>query len=541
MKPSRNKQPEEVMSKDFLLGAIADRLAATVERIELLEDPAKYLDFFPYTPWSKQKDITRSVFENKYTYVRSCNASGKTHLVGELVWAFLDIYGPEAKVITTASTFNSMRFMQWTRIREMYKHVSHRFGFAPINITDFTPDPNNHPEWFAVGLNPKIEGDEAPAFQGLHAKYLLFVVDEAILIPPAIWKAMEGSMMADGRRMLVLYNPTVTEGSEVFITEREGKRVSLEKGNLIVITGPDLWNSPEYIAEPEKFGNLISPAGAAELEDTYGRDSAIVKSRVYAEWPLSDEEAAVKRSGLMQAQRNYHDETFELGPIVKLSFGWDVAGDGSDNNCLGLLTIGKYAMRYNEVDKWHAEHQNSLSRVWDKLWIELDKAEVLNRKWEDAHPGTILEPIEIQLTNDAVGEGSHVKSIFAEWDKEDGRLQLLPFKGGMSPKKLHERKEVVLLNMNSEAWYRFALLLSNKIPEWLPVAINLSTELEHQLGARKYQWGQRNKENLVWYIEPKDDWKARNRGKSPDEADTCIMAFYGYFHGGAGRIRAFSA
>ena len=538
--PIKSGQEQDRKDPSYLYNSMADRLQAKLDKADLIADPVKYLDFFPFTHWSKQKDITRSVFANKYTYVRSCNASGKTHLVGELVLAFLDIYGPDAKVITTAKNFDSMRFMQWSRIRTMYKFVRHRFGDAHMNTTDFQPDPDGSPEWFALGNNPKIEGDEAPAFQGHHARHVLFVVDEAILTPPAIWKAMEGSMMADGRHMLVLYNPTTTESSEVYQMEREGKRVSLEKGNLIVIKGPDLWSSPEYLEDPSKFVNLISPEGAAELEETYGRNSAIVKSRVYAEWPENDETSAIKKLGLLQAHENYLDSSFDIGQIIKISFGWDVAGDGDDNNVLGVVKVGKYGLRYDQLDKWHSGHQASMSRVWSRMLSERDKAEAYNRDYERTN-NCIVEPVVVQLTVDAVGEGSHVKSIYEEWDKETGFLGILPFKGGEKAKKIHERKEVVLLNKNSEAWYRMTLLLSNQIPEWLPVAMNLTTELEHELGERKYMWGQRNKEALVWYIEPKDEWKSRNRGRSPDEADACIMAFYGYFHGGAGRIRAFTA
>ena len=245
----------ETPSREEIFSDMATRLDAIQEQVDLQEDPARYLDFFPYTPWYKQKEIIRSTFDNKITLVRSCNNVGKTHTIGQIILAWLDIHRYDAKVITTAKNFDSVRFMLWTRVRTMYKHVRPRFGNTPINQTDFQPDPTEWPEWFAVGYNPKIEGDEAVAFQGHHARHILFVIDEAILTPPAIWKAMEGSLVSEGAHLLAVYNPTTTEGSEVYQMEKEGR------GNLITVSAWDLFDSPEYKADPESYINLTSPEG----------------------------------------------------------------------------------------------------------------------------------------------------------------------------------------------------------------------------------------------------------------------------------------
>ena len=159
-----------------LIKSISDKLRFRIDRETYQEYPEKYLELFGHVPWSKQKDIIKSVRDNKITLVRSCNDVGKTHVVGQIFWWWMDVYRPygkstKTKVITSAKSFDSLKFMLWTRIREMYKHVAGRFGHAQINLTDYQPDPNEFPEWFGVGYNPRIEGEEATAFQGHHGEH----------------------------------------------------------------------------------------------------------------------------------------------------------------------------------------------------------------------------------------------------------------------------------------------------------------------------------------------------------------------------------
>ena len=69
-----------------LVGSIADRLRFRIDRVRYMEHPEEYLDLFGHVPWSKQKEIIRSVRDNKITLVRSCNDVGKTHVVGQIFW-----------------------------------------------------------------------------------------------------------------------------------------------------------------------------------------------------------------------------------------------------------------------------------------------------------------------------------------------------------------------------------------------------------------------------------------------------------------------
>ena len=482
-----------------------------IEHAGYKAQPSKYLDLFGIS-WHKQREIIESVFNFKETLVKSCNGVGKTYAAAVAILAFLDLYRPNAKVITTSKSFDAVKFMLWTRVRELYKFVADRFDYADINQTDFQPNKKEHPDWFAVGYNPRIEGEEATAFQGHHADHVLFVIDEAITTPSAIWKAIEGSMMSPGARLLAIYNPTTPDG-EVYGMEKEIERKGENsKSNIIHISAFDLFESEEYKAYPDRFEGLTSPEGVKDLIERYGETHPVVMARVFGEYPSQDENAAIDLQAIYNARDRLDD--LELGPITEIVYSWDVAGEGADSNVLGRLIVGEKGMRYEQIKRWTAEHDESLDIVIGEILL-----------------GT-KAPVTTFIV-DTIGEGSHVPSMAR--DRLKG-VRIVSFKAGETSEGVPEMKEVKLLNKISEGWYRAHLLLEGKIARgrWLPIAIELNSALEHQLSSRKKYHKMKNKEPLVWFIEPKDDWKKRNKNKSPDEADAFIMAIYGYFNKGRG-------
>ncbi len=536
-------------SVDEVLARIGSGLKATLDQKDYLKDPVKYLDLFPYTPWSKEKDIMEAMFDPtiKILLVRSCNNVGKTHTAAQAMLAWLDIYRYDAKVISTAKNFDAVRFMLWTRFRTMYNHIRSRFNYAPINQTDFAPDPDSHPEWLAVGYNPKVEGEEATAFQGHHAGHILFVVDEAITTPAAIWKAIEGSLLSDGAKVLAIYNPTTTEGSEVYHMEQD------KRGKLITISCWDLFNSPEFKANPQGFRMLVTPEGAQDLIDTYGRNHPIVKARLDGEWVDNSEEMAVNSHDLRASGEQWteFDIGHEPGVISKLLFGWDVAGEGSDDNVLTQINVWEFIEKDGshkkilvgqEVRKWHGgDHGDSLSYVYECILKEKLKVEKDNEDALKQHPHLWPEALVLgcTLAVDAIGEGSHVPSLIRKWDTE-GLIGTIAFKAGEKAKKIIEHKEVEILNKISEAWYRMGLITAKRIKGWPELYLKPDEAMFSELRSRKRFFGMKNKEPLVYFVEPKDDWKKRNRGASPDKADSILMALYGYFHGATGRVKMMS-
>lgn len=530
----------QLNTADSIKNAIGISLKVHSDTAEYLTNPIKYVTDHFGIPWSKQKDIVEAVFLSdwKIILVRSCNDVGKTWIIACIFWMWLDLYRTNARIVTTATNYLAVKFMQWAAIREHYIQVKKRFNNATINLTDFMPYPTQFPKYLAVGLNPKIEGQQddpqakATAFQGHHSAHTLFIIDEAMSTPPAVIGAIEGSILDKGAKALIVFNPTSPEGAVVEIEKNDKRAI------VITISTDDLFNSPEYKADPEYFIELADPKAVQALIDTYGEDSAIVMARVKGEYPSQDVMAAINYHDAKRCSDRAKDEKYnELQNVYKIIFSWDVAGDGVDTNQLGMLLAGEIketiesevegedpkvvthiVNKYIELDTWNSQHNESMKKVYFIIKDEMDKwMEIVKES-----NGEITMPL-FYCVNDAVGEGSHVPSMFEEWF--DGEVICVAYKGGMSAETIYEREEVDLLNRNAEAWYRTKLLMEEKIKEWGILVMDVdTTKTIGQLTSRKCDWKSKLGEPMIWYIEPKEEYKKRAGGKSPDQADTLVMA-----------------
>ena len=188
-------------------------------------------------------------------------------------------------------------------------------------------------------------------------------------------------------------------------------------------------------------------------------------------------------------------------------------------NVLGKLYGDETGLTYDEVKKWKAKHDDSLAIVQEIIYEDFKK-----------NPKT-----DFHLIVDAIGEGSHVPSMMSNWLTD---LTVRAFKAGMKSTPVPERPEVQLMNAVSEAWYRTSLIVEKRVEHFPNIRLNIGEQTIHELTTRKKNWSVKNKEPLVWFIEPKDMYRQRNRGSSPDSADALVMAVWGYFksHG----VRMFS-
>ncbi len=493
------------------------------------------------------RDIALSVLLNQYTAVRSATGTSKTHTAAGLILWWLDTHRPYGKVISTAKTMKQVETVLWARVRTLQIKVRHRFSGAKPDTVQFYPDREEYPEWFGIGYNPKVEGNEATAFQGQHSQtgHVLFVFEEANTIDPAIFTAAEGSLDAPNARLLAIFNPNVARGV-VHGWERDGT-VSKKKGNLIVISRFDMYKDPRH-RELKALGGLPSEERTQAMITKYGKNSTIVRVKVFGEYPLADSDAAIPMDKVEQSIDRFN-EGFDIGRVLQISVAWDVAGeeDGGDDNTLGALFVGEKGMLFKFLCRpWNAPHKKSVAKVNR----ELDKLKAKyweggRRNAEGVLAGTITKsnhqsngeqsadgdtrkysPPPIKLIVDAIGEGSHVPSYMAD-DQPD--IPTTGFKAGMKSEGIKEFPQEVLNNLISDAWYHARVLFLGETHK--PLAADLDEQTTHELTSRKQEYVNKRGEPLVWAIESKDDWKSRNGGNSPDSADCFVMACWGVFKG----------
>ena len=154
--------------------------------------------------WSKQKEIIESIFNNKYTTVRSCHSSGKTYVAAMAILCFLYTRTP-CKIITSAPTLYQVSDLLWSNIRHIFRSKLGPKGF-PGDL--LTLKLRVRDDWFAIGISPR----ETVNFQGFHQKNILVVFDESPGVRAEIVNGAESLMSSGDAHMLHIGNPDISSG-----------------------------------------------------------------------------------------------------------------------------------------------------------------------------------------------------------------------------------------------------------------------------------------------------------------------------------------
>ena len=173
------------------------------------QNPARYqsdpVGFFREVlkadPWTTQEAILNALAEHKRVVVRSCHHSGKTWAAAGIVQWFVRAFDPSL-VITTAGSSRQVEKQLWNEIAQ---HQA-RAGLGGQLLTmSLTLSPSQR----AIGFTT----DDPIKFQGWHAENILFVVDEASGVPPAIYEAIEGCLTGGNAKLLLIGNPNNPSGT----------------------------------------------------------------------------------------------------------------------------------------------------------------------------------------------------------------------------------------------------------------------------------------------------------------------------------------
>ena len=197
---------------DALLAAIADDLEAALDPPEADLEAERYRadpqawarEKLGEHLWSKQVAIAQSVRDHRRTAVQSCHGVGKSFVASRLTAWWLDIHPPgTARVVTTAPTGDQVAAILWTEINGAFAKAQARGTPFPgrINETDWKLGK----QLVAFGRKPS---DYNPhAFQGIHAKYVLVIIDEACGVHKQFWTAANSIATGEHCRILAIGNP----------------------------------------------------------------------------------------------------------------------------------------------------------------------------------------------------------------------------------------------------------------------------------------------------------------------------------------------
>lgn len=275
-------------------------------------DPEFFLrDVLGDDPWEKQTEIARSVWENRFTAVRSANGCGKTYILPRIALGFMHAFAP-AVVINTAPTWRQVENQYWRNFREAYLRST-----VPLGGRLYKTKLEIDEDWFALGLS--TDENSTVKFQGWHAKNIMVIFDEASGISPAIYEAARGALSGgEIVRFVLIGNPNLNSG-DFYDAFRD------PAFNKIHISAFDIPNVKE---KSQVIPGLITHEWVEEMAAKYGVESDIYRVRVLGEFPQQASDTLISIDAIERAfgaDRERYNETDEI-------IGLDVARFGDDES-----------------------------------------------------------------------------------------------------------------------------------------------------------------------------------------------------------------
>jgi hypothetical protein len=288
--------------------------------------------------WSAQREIMQALLDHTHVAVKSAHGTGKSLLAAvAMLWWISGAGRPvgEALAVSSAPTSTQLSAVVWRELARL-----HRLGALPGRVTGGAV-----PTWtidgaiVALGRKPQdlVDVEAATsAFQGLHARWPLVVLDEAGGCPAFLYDGAEAVATSEASRILAIGNPT--DPHSRFAT------VCAPGSGWHVITVP-AESTPAFTGEkvsPALLEMLVSPRWVAERRQRWGESSPLWTSRVMAEFPTNADDALVELAHIEAAQRR--ELPGEAPPI----YGVDAARGGKDFSVVYENRGGRLRMRHRE-------------------------------------------------------------------------------------------------------------------------------------------------------------------------------------------------
>jgi hypothetical protein len=467
--------------------------------------------------------INNSVVQNRYTAVPSCHAAGKSRYSAMKVGHFIDSHTiGSAFVVTTAPTSAQVESVLWRELGKVHTAARlrgrlTRAGYPQWRIGD---------ELVAFGRRPT----EVASFQGIHAKFVLIVLEEADGIPEALWIAADTLASSGAAHVLAIGNPdsadshfakVVRPGSGWNVVSIDGlttpnftKRalkpypdlIQYMKDNGIPPADKAVRNVPAYIRR-EWQESLLSPVWVAERMERWGvkrfvdadtgkvrwREPALWWSKVRGRPPEEGSEGLIPLSWLEAAFRRWDlwDEAGRPRPDGRLILGCDVADTGKDETVM-TKRVGAVIMSMERVGQQDTETTS------ERLIRQLQRT-----------AGAIA-------CVDANGLGIGVVNRIRRF-----RLSVLPYIGQARAEGLRDiTGEFGFANTRSAAYWHLRELLD---PVNGPGTLAIPRDEDLMADLTVPQW--KVKTGGIIAVEPKEAVKKRLK-RSPDCGDAIVMTVW---------------
>lgn len=422
--------------------------------------------------WSRQLEILEALTVHPQVAVKSCHSAGKSFDAAAAAAWWLDAHPVgEAFVVTSAPTGDQVKAILWREINRMHK----KLGLAGrTNLT----------EWYVgdeiVAFGRKPNDYEPTAFQGIHARYVLVILDEACGIPMTLWDAASSLTSNENGRILAIGNPDDP-------MSHFAKVCGMPTWHVIKVSAYDTPNFTDEVVPDYLHDLLVSRRWVEEKKQEWGVGSPLYTSKVEGEFPTDATDGVIPFSWATKCRWLDLDPDAEGGPT---ELGLDPARGGGDR-AVCWLRVGRKAVR-----QW----------VWPYTPDPKDLAEKVLVVIQDTGASSV------KVDADGLGWGiTGILDVFHEEGLHDA-IAVPVFGSARADDDEH------FLNKRAEVWW--AARERSRLEEWDLSALD-DSDVQELTEPRYHTQNPRSRIQ----IEKKEDLGKR-LGRSPDSADALLLAFH---------------
>lgn len=423
-------------------------------------------ELFAVTPDPWQDEVLEAFPHKPRIAMCAAKGCGKSTLLAWIGWNYL-LTRPYPKCVATSISGDNLRDGLWTEMakwQQKSKLLQHAFQWTTTRI--FAKE--NPEQWWMSARSYPQNGDaaqQANTLAGLHADYILFLVDESGSMSDAVMVAADAALASCVEGHLIQAgNPTKKSGPLYRAVEDEHR----------------LWWVRTVTGDPDdpKRSSRISLQWARDTIAQHGRENDWVRTNVFGLFPKTSLDALISIDEVRAAmKREYRD--FQIGNAAKV-FGVDVSRYGDDSSVIfprqGIQAFKPKVFRGLNGPQGAAV-LNREAQAWEPDAVFVDDTGGFGASWIDNYR---------LLNGDPVG---------------------VHFAAAAHDKDRYENKRAEMY-FDATQWI--------KEGGALPPDEDLVADLTNTTYTTK---------NGVLQIEPKALVKAKQSGRSPDKGDSFVLTF----------------
>jgi phage terminase large subunit len=412
------------------------------------EDPVSMVvDLFGVQPDEWQVDALRAFPKSPRLAMRACAGPGKTAVLAWIAWNFL-LTRPHPMIGATSVTRDNLEANLWAEMSR-WKGKS-KLLEAVFEQTGKAIYAKEHPETWRMEARGWARDADATAIgnalRGLHAPYIMWLLDETGDYPDSIMPVCENIFAGDPLEAHIVQagNPSKLSGPLY-----RACVVAKALWHVITITGdPD---------DPKRSPRISLEHARAQIEQ-YGRDNPWVMVNLLGQFPPAAFNALIGVDEVEASMKRYYRED-ELRGSPKVLSG-DVARQGDDQSVVAKRWGLQFMplLKYRNIDG--IQGAGVMSREWQEFGADacfIDATGGFGYTWIDQLRQLGRSPIPVEFAGKAhqsnryFNKRAEMAFELLEWirrggalPKDDRLLQTLPritytFKGDklmLAPKDL---------------------------------------------------------------------------------------------------------